>query len=283
VTRQNIGSAKTRSTEVRAKNPAWAKKTVDIGKNYRVVNNARFAARTKVVTRFYSQAQYRFYYSGYYKHGFYGGFFYPVRSARIDAYFAYPMVEWLFASDYDSDYWNDYYDRQWENGDSSAPVVQFPYAGIFYPTDTIRDLAVEVSAMSAALQAQFRVAMISFVGQLQQQISDQLTAPITLDQYEVVINHYQNLGNQAIVVEGFVDKGGAQYAFKGLLDLVDPSQTTVFVPTAQDPDASDIAKLDAMNARIVRMGGDPYTADQEPVSAKSLDQPVNSDLTLENL
>ncbi len=92
-----------------------------------------------------------------------------------------------------------------------------------------------------------------------------LSVAVQLDQGDVTINHYENLQNQAIEVEGYVDMGSTALAFKALIDLNDPSQTMVFVPTTQDPTDTDLATLDAMNARIVALGGDPMTAEQEPV------------------
>jgi len=263
---KHIGAADGRYNHIRDNYPEWARRHDAYGKWYWSLYRERVHERYRHINRYWHNDQFRYYYSGWYRHGFCGGFYYPVRTVRIETYFHYPVITWLYAPTYEDDYWKGYYNGTWDPDDSEPryPVVRFPYAGIFFPTDTIKDLAAEVSGMPRALQYRFRTSMISFVDQLKAAISDQLQAPIKLGQYEVIVNHYQNLNNEAIVLEGFVDKQGAQYAFKALLDLVNPSRTMVFVPTSQDPDGSNQAVLDAINARIVQLGGDPYTVDQEP-------------------
>jgi hypothetical protein len=128
-------------------------------------------------------------------------------------------------------------------------------------------MAAEVSGMSSEKQLHFRRSMEKFVQVLIADIDANLQAPIEIDRDDIVINHYQNLGDQALVIEGFVDTGSTSLAFKALLDLNDPSQTLVFVPANQDPTDQDLATLDAMSARIAQLGGDPLSADQEPTQA----------------
>jgi hypothetical protein len=219
----------------------------------------------------YADENHRYYNSGWFPRGFYGGFWYPVLPCfDVESYFAYPTVFWLFYTDIDyAGYWENYYGPGWSDGDSDpapAPVAAFPFAGVFYPTDTLRDLGMEVSAMSADAQVNFQTAMVNFVQEVQDEVSDQRTAPITLNQFDLVVNHYQNLQDQAIVVEGFVSHNGIQYAFKALIDLLDPSQTITFIPSSQDPTGANDANLQIINQRIIELGGDPYTADQEPTT-----------------
>lgn len=180
----------------------------------------------------------------------------------------YPIVFWMFYVDEDAGgYWNGYYPG-WNYDQPTPPPAPkpFPFAGVFYPTDTLRNLGMEVSAMSSDLQTNFESGLTYFLEDLQDGISDQLTQPIEFHQQEVVVNHYQNLQDQAIVLEGFVDRDGMHYAFKSLLDLMDPTQTLTFVPSTQDPDPTDDPTLQLINDRIQQLGGDPYSADQEPVN-----------------
>ena len=85
---------------------------------------------------------------------------------------------------------------------------------------------------------------------------------------EIVVNHYENLQNQSIVIEGFVDQGELHVAFKGVLDLVDPAQTLVFLPKGQEPSAAELNLLDDMNAKIRKLGGNPEVVAAEPEQVK---------------
>jgi hypothetical protein len=233
------------------------------GSRYRNAYGGRLAQDGQRYRGFFNQEAYRYYYSGWFRHGFYGGFFYPVFPClNIYNFFWFPLIYWMFTPDWDESYWTDYA-PQWDST-TSYPTEPFTYAGVIYPTDTLRDLGIELSAMDSQTQANFRQALTVALNQLQDQVSSQLTDPIKLSRNEVVINHYQNLKNAAIVIEGFVSHGDAQYAFKALLDLVNPTQTLVFVPPAQNPADTEDPTLKAINDRIVQLGGDPYTADQEP-------------------
>lgn len=236
---------------------------------WRAINQARqqyrrnigrdFTDRTQRFRNFYRDPHYHYYYSGWYDHGFYGGFYYPVRTVSdISDYFYYPTVYWLYNEDVDNDYNQDWY------GSDYQPYQAFDYPGVFYPTDTIRDLAVEIAGLPYNVQANFRSALNIFVAKLQDAVNDNLQTAITFDRGDITVDHYQNLDNQALVLEGFVDNGSTSLAFKALVDLNNPDQTIVFVPASQDPTADDLAALDAMNQRIIALGGDPMTADDEP-------------------
>lgn len=258
-----------RYKDIAHRNPGAIKAVAPYRLRYRSEFGQRTATRGRVLTRYYANRNYRYYYSGWFPRGFYGGYWYPVRPCYdVQNYFVYPIVFWMFYSDDDYNGYYDGYYPPWNEGSSqptpTAPQ-QFPFAGVFYPTDTLRDLGMEVSAMTADLQANFRSGLTYFVQDLQDGISDQLTQPIVLQQQEVVVNHYENLQDQAIVLEGFVDRDGMHYSFKALVDLVDPTQTLTFVPSTQDPDSQDDPTLQLINDRIQQLGGDPYSADQEPV------------------
>ena len=239
-------------------------KRIDVSRReFRKDHRPEFQNRYQRIGRYHNDEHYRYYYSGFYKHGFYGGYYYPVRPAYdIDVYFAYPTVSWMFNPSYDEAYYRAYYPDY-----DQHPVEEDANVGVFYPTDSVRDMAVEVSAYPSATQANFRTGITNLTKALSQQVSDNLQSPITLETNDVVINHYKNLGGNALVVEGFFDRDDLHLPFKALVDLRNPSNTTVFVPTAQDPTAEDLAILDNMNQTIVGLGGDPFTADQEPAAA----------------
>ena len=234
------------------------------GNHFRDQHRSEFLQRQSRVQSFYRNQQYHYYYSAWYRHGFYGGFYYPVRPyLEINNYFYYPVVNWLWDDTYDEGYYRDWYPDY-----DQYPVHEFEFAGIFYPTDTLRDCAIEVSAMSSVKQAHFRQGMTQFVHLLIDGLNANLETPVEIDRDDVVINHYQNLQDKAIVFEGFVDTGSVSQAFKALIDIEDPSRTLVFVPTTQDPNDQDLAVLDQMNQRIIELGGNPLVADQEPTNAK---------------
>lgn len=223
--------------------------------------------RGAVFTKYYGQDHYRYYYSKWFAHGFYGGYWYPVRPC-YDAYnyFEYPLLFWLLYSDNDDgDYWSGYYPGWYYDQPIPPTPQEFPFAGVFFPTDTLRDLGMEISMLDPVLQNNFQTAIIDFLSDAQDDISAQLQEPIQFEQFDVVVNHYQNLQDEAIVIEGFANVEGVNYAFKAFLDLVDPNNTIVFVPSQQNPDGSDTTKLDEINQRIIDLGGDPYAADQEPL------------------
>jgi hypothetical protein len=218
-----------------------------------------FQDRSARYRGFYRDRHYRYYYSDYYSYGFFGGFYYPVRAlTNIDAYFYYPTVYFLYNDDVDDDYNRDWYGSDYRHYDA------FNYSGVFYPTDTIRDCAIEVSGLPYAVQGNFRTGLNVFVARLQDAVNANLQVSITFDRGDVTVNHYKNLKNQALVLEGFVDNGTTSLAFKAFLDLNDPNQTSVFVPADQTPSAEDLANLNSMNQRIIGLGGDPMSADQEP-------------------
>ncbi len=273
-TRGHLNDSHNRFHDVSQRHPEGIRGVNNYANRYRHEARQALYDRGHQVTAYYHQNNYRYYYSHWYNHGFYGGDWYPVRPCYDpQVYFVYPVVFWIFYTDDDTtDYYNNYY-QDWAqnqpapqdpNDTYANPANPFPFRGVFYPTDTLKDLGIEVSAMDAETQANFRESLTDFVQALQDEVSDQRTQAIQFEKYEVVVNHYENLQNQAIVIEGFADRAGVHYSFKALIDLVDPSQTLVFVPSTQDPTNDNTQVLDQMNARIVQLGGNPYTADQEP-------------------
>jgi hypothetical protein len=270
-TRGHLADSQRREQNIRGRDQAGYKYVTDQGQRYRDQYRNEIVARTGVYRGYYSENSYRYYYSDWYRHGFYGGYYYPVRAYEdIESYFTYPVVYWMFAPDYDDTYWRTYYHRDWDSKPTpaSCEVKGIQFSRVLYPTDTVKDLGVEISALDACRQSDFRRAMETVLQTIQSDIGMQLGQDFQLGKYSVVINHYKNLRNQAIVIEGFSDQDDNHFAFKALLDLVNPGKSLVFVPNSQDASsATDLAALKALNDRIVALGGDPYTADDEPQSA----------------
>jgi len=239
------------------------------GKNQLFVNKyySGLQGRYNHFQPWYHNNNYRFHYSAWYRHGFCGGFYYPVRPWwGIHQYFYYPTVYWLY-NDVGS---NDvpYYSTVYGSDYNSCPVTANEYTRVYFPTDVMRDLGVEVSGLPAATQCNFRVAMTTMTNDLRASLSDMIGAPFTFGEYEVIVNHYENLQNQAIVVEGFVDQGELHVAFKGLLDIVTPNNTLLVLPKGQEPTAAELNRLDDMNKKIRLLGGNPDQVALEPEQVK---------------
>jgi hypothetical protein len=260
VVQRHIKDAHGHQADVRRDHPDAYRRVEGRARDFNTHHQADFKRRGDSYRGYYRNDAYRSYYSPWYRHGFYGGFFYPVvPCVDIGSYFYYPEVDWMYNTAPDADYAKDWY------GQDTYPVDAFPYAGVLYPTDTLRDLGIDVSGLSGLQQYNYRQALTRFMDSLVAQINDNLTDAIQLGANEVVVDHYQNLNN-LIVIEGFVDHDDLHYAFKATLDLSVPAQTLVFVPTNQQPDAQDLANLQVMNDRIVAAGGNPLQADEEPTN-----------------
>ncbi len=216
---------------------------------------------------YYGNNAFRFYYSSWFNFGFCGGFYYPVRPwYGIHQYFYYPTIYWLYNDIGQNDI--PYYQEAYGSEYASCPVQANEYARVYFPTDVMRDLGMEISGLSPAVQCNFRTAMSLATKNLQAQISEMIAASFTFGEYEIVVNHYENLQNQSIVVEGFVDQQDLHVAFKAVLDLINPAQTLVFLPKTQEPTAAELNLLDNMNQKIRLLGGDPNSVAQEPEAFK---------------
>lgn len=213
---------------------------------------------------YFGQDYFRFYYSGWFRFGWYGGFWYPVRPCwTIETYFEYPLVNWFYATTWTPDYWNAYYSETEPQGCSD----RFPYAGIYFPTDSLRDMLVEVSGMEMDRRCNFRTGVILMTNSIRDQLSAQTGVAFTFNTNDVVINHYDNLQNQALSVAGIVDNGTIQIPFQGVIDLLDASRTVVIVAGGQNPTGDEVNQVQSMNQKVTALGGDPLTAAQEPLTA----------------
>ncbi|WP_058535725.1 hypothetical protein [Legionella saoudiensis] len=227
-------------------------------------NNLR---RFNVYGRYWQNNYYHDWYSAWYRWGFYGGFWYPVRPYfEIDNYFTYPAVQWFFMDEeVTPEYYTTYYSSS-KAPESSGCSGVFPYKHAYFPTDTLRDLLVEVSGFPQDLRCNFRIAVINMTSNLQQAINNYFAASFTFQQNDIVVNYYQNLHNKAIVISGFVNQGNINVAFEALLELHHPDRSITFVPDGQTPTESQLNVLEQMNERIKQLGGDPFTAQQEPAT-----------------
>jgi hypothetical protein len=176
---------------------------------------------------------------------------------NIHLHFHFPIVYWLYASDPDPEYYTSYYG-------SGYYVNPFRYARCYYPTETLRDLGEEASGLGYQEQQNFRTGLETITEQLRMQISEKLAQSYNLTDNDIVITHYQNLQNAAYVVEGFVNQGNLSLAFKGIIDLYDPTFSAVYVAFGDDPTEQDRDLLNWINDRIIQLGGDPFTAHLEP-------------------
>lgn len=261
-TQRNIASARTNVTVI--KNNVRVNNLII--NNNRVFND-RFAGgfRESVGIRqgYYSNYGWHNYYHGFWGVGFYGGFYYPFRPCYdISTYFWYPSLYWLYqdmAADalYVAWYGNAYY--------NSYPVTVFPYVGVYYPTETLRDVGIEVSAYPAEKQTTFRAAMIKLTEGLAQQLANNMGASVTLSTNDVVITNYQNLADKGYSMEGYIDSKALNIhvGFKAFVDLVNADQTLVFIPTSDQSPGADLSNLTLINDKITALGGNPLIADVE--------------------
>ncbi len=212
---------------------------------------------------YYRDNAFRYGCSSYFAYGFCGGYYYPVLPwVEFEAYFYYPIISWLYvdATLFDVTFYEEWYGVDYP----TYPVTPFSFAGVFFPTETLRDLAIDVNGMSVQNQYNFRAALETALGYLTDEVSDVLQASFQLGDNDVVVTHYENLNNQAVVMEGFVDRGDIHLPFKAVLDLVNNTQTAVFVPDSQTMNADDLARLQVVNDIITSFGGNPDVVQGEP-------------------
>ena len=210
---------------------------------------------------FYRNDVYRYHYSRWFNHGFCGGYYYPVYPwYNIHNYFVYPMINWLYVQTVDTEYYQTWYGTDY----NVCPVTAFPYATAFFPTQQMRDLGMEMSGLNATLQCGFRSAMVIMTKSLVQLVANQIAASFVLADSDIVVNHYENLGNTGVVLEGFINHDDINLPFKAVLDLVTPSNTSVFIPTSDEPIQTDIDQLDRLNNQVKNLGGDPSQVNDEP-------------------
>ena len=140
----------------------------------------------------------------------------------------------------------------------------FTYKNIYFPSDTLRDLLVEASAFPQNVRCNFRTAIINMTSQLKKTIDERFFILFSFKRNDIVINHYQNLQNKAIVVAGFINQGKIKVAFEALMDLRNPNRSISFIPESSQPTDKQLQQLYQLTNRIRVLGGNPFTASQEP-------------------
>lgn len=255
-------------TRFTSRYPALLSQINGVSNDYYATYSGMHAARYQALGSYWGTTAYRYYYSSWFRSGFYGGYWYPLRPLlHIHQYFAYPMVLWFYVGTSVPGYYQAYYGS--EPLPALCAAASFPYVRVFFPTDTLRDLLVEASGLGAQAQCAFREAMTTVTSTLQVIVRTRLSGAFVFAQDDIVVTHYENLGNRAITIAGSVDRAEIHLPFKGTVDLEAPAQSTVFVPSGQDPSESDLRLLEAMNEQIKALGGDPFTAQEEPATAPS--------------
>lgn len=256
MSQSNRNHAYQHASTVYRNHPSVAWHVQSISNSYRDARFNRIFAPNHLERIQNHHARYYDYYRHYYRHGFYGGYYYPFRPCHnIHSYFSYPVIFWFFVAGpqpvvysayYPYAYSQSYYDGY--TGDAYHPVTPpgiapFPFAEDFFPTDSLRDMGIEVSGMPFETQANFREGMIRFTSALQQEVANIFQIPFTFSSSDIVITHYENQQGAAIRVAGFINRSDQPLAFEGLIDLVRPAQSMVLVTSRADPSNSDIDRL----------------------------------------
>jgi hypothetical protein len=176
------------------------------------------------------------------------------------------VVYWFYAdsSNYGKTY-SEYYQTYYSTTEAEADAVKpFSFARAYFPSDTLKDLAIEASGFDYATQQNFRSAVEIFTTALGAAVGASVDGTFKFEDFSIVINHYENLGNKGIAIEGLVGQGELQKNFKGFLDLSTPSASSVFVPENYEPTEAELSQLKALNQKVVDLGGDPTVANLEP-------------------
>ncbi|MBI3557302.1 MAG: hypothetical protein HY074_13645 [Deltaproteobacteria bacterium] len=243
------------------------------------VNTYRTEVRPVVINRYnvYQTTYYPRYHDAYrpwYHYGFRGGFYYPVTPVYdIQLSFYNPIIFWMYADQYDETYYNTWYgsdlysyrELQLRNG----------RPGVYFPTQTIRDLGLGVSTMPIRQQANFRAGLTKLADQLEWKLREGLDSSITLGRSDIVVSHFETL-NDALVIEGFVSADARQFPFKALFDLNNFEMNMVFVPASFDgaPTADQLADLRELNERIAYYGGS-VILDESDVASLPAPMPID--------
>jgi hypothetical protein len=194
----------------------------------------------------------------WHEHHFFGGFYYgfhPIPDVSI--YFYNPLVHWFYIGT-----WDDHYYRTWYGNEYEAyPEMHhaFPYYGVYYPTDNLRQLLFGVSAMPVDKQARFRDGMIRYTRDATQEVANNSHDHVTLSNGDIVITHYEILGSDdGVDLEGIINHNNKSYNFKGLINLDTANSVNVFVTGNGEtaPSTEQVRQLDVLNHSIDEVRGD---------------------------
>jgi hypothetical protein len=181
------------------------------------------------------------------------------RSPYIDGYNSYfwnPAFFWFFADDacWDDGYFRTWYGPAYDRFPGFYNRFRRPW--VFYPTQAFIDLTMGSSEWEDAKQIEFREALSELTTLLENTLSQELGATVVLDKGSIEVDHYQLLDN-AVVLDGEVQVNGTAYAYKALVDLVNPAASNVVVPVNAQaaPSTLDVQQINTLNAAIVQQGG----------------------------
>ncbi len=193
-------------------------------------------------------------YRSYRRHGFYGGFYFGYRPVvDVTIYFWNPLWSWFYLDRVDDAHYQVWYGSHVHY----RPISVFRHRRVYHPTVEFRNLVIGISDLDYETQGRFREGMENLTSQLGQKVANLTQSTVALDQDDVVVNNYQVLEDRAVVVEGYVWKLGTKFAFKGFINLRDPSDVMLFVPGNPygEPTWDEIDLLQQMNDRILDLGG----------------------------
>jgi hypothetical protein len=193
-------------------------------------------------------------------------------------YFWNPCFFWFYA---DNAAWDDGYFRTWYGPEyDRLPGFQnrFRRPWAFYPTQTFIDLTMGVSEWENQKQLAFRESMSDLTTILENNLTQELGAPVVLDQASIEVDHYQLLDN-SVVLDGEVQVNGTAYAYKALVDLNNPTESNVVIPTVtnEQPTQAQIQQITTLNQQIVQQGGtleDATEQNQQPQAQPATAAPL---------
>ena len=169
-------------------------------------------------------------------------------------YYYVPGIYWFY-----NDGWDDYYYETWYGGGYAAwPVewrIPFKHRGAFFPTEEFRDLNLDMNGTPVQIQIEYRRSISALADHLATETLGHGGNGV-LQMASVVIDHYQLiLDSQGVEVEGFVSQDGYQFPFKALLDLSNPDEPEVFIPSSAQPTPEEQGQLNELNSHITDLGG----------------------------
>ena len=214
----------------------------------------------------------------WYSYGLYGGYYWDLGADfEISDNFINPVIAYYFGDGtYDHDLFDAYYGQDWSSTDSSeewyiqeasatdydmnpqssarsyqiAYQDAFPFAGIFLPTVSFRELLLGLSAMDMNLQKQFRLALQEVILLLTRQLQKPLGKNFQFGRNDITITHFRIAEGIAIVIEGTAGNSATMFPFKALLNLTDAKKSAIFMALSTKPKSSEIKALDQLNSEI---------------------------------
>ena len=245
----NYAKAHRRLNELKAKNPTIYASVHDLGLDWQRKYASWIVKQGDFLTSYYyGHPYFRHHYMAWEVYGF-PGYTYPIQpAADVGQYFNYPLLSWLYldGSATESEYYKAY---------DGEVVSAFSHPRVFYPTITVRDLAVDASALDAKLQANFRTAVTKFLSNLKGAVTAASGESFRWgSDGEVVLTRYENLQNEIFIIEGFVAYSNKPLAFRGIFNLVDPDDSSVLLPTSEMPAQNDVDALNRLNGIIRNVG-----------------------------